>query len=287
MTRIALVTCSAIPELTADDRLLAAALRARGAEPLPVVWDDARVDWSGFGIAVLRSTWDYHLKLNGFLEWLSARESDGPRLWNPPNVVRWNVRKSYLRDLQGHGIAVPPTVWLDRGGAPALAEVMDRRGWRDAVVKPAVSASAFRTFRVSRAAAEAHQPAFDALVAEHDVLLQVFTSEVVAPGEWSLVFIGDELSHSILKQPAEGDFRVQEEFGGTPHPARAPEALVKDARAALAAAGGPLLYARVDGVERQGRLIVMELELTEPALYLGFADGAPERLADAVLARAG
>lgn len=281
--RVALVTCANLPQLTPDDRLLADALRDRGVDPVPAVWDEPATDWRSFHRVVLRSPWDYHLRPREFAAWLDAREGDGVRMVNPAPLVRWNVHKSYLSELARAGVPVLETVGLPRGRASALAALMDARGWADVVVKPAVSASAHRTFRVSRADAASLEESLDAILRDGDALVQPLAPEVLEQGEWSIVFLGGRFSHAVLKRGAAGEFRVQEEFGGRAETRDPGGALLPQAEAALQAAPGPTAYARVDGIERDGRFVLMELELVEPVLYLGRDPEAPGRLADAIL----
>lgn len=280
--RVALATCRQVPALTDDDRLLPPALAALGAQAEAVTWDDGAADWTRYDRVVLRSVWDYHLRPDAFGAWLAAREREGAAMCNPPALVRWNAHKSYLRELGAGGVATIETAWLARGSAAALGALMDGRGWADVVVKPAVSASAYRTFRAGRAEAAARQTDLDAILAEGDALVQPFASEI-AEGEWSLVFLGGAFSHAVRKRPAASDFRVQEELGGRASTEDPGPALVTQARAALAAAPGRAAYARVDGIVRGGAFVLMELELIEPVLYLARHPEAPARLAAAIL----
>ena len=281
--RVALVTCRKVPDLTDDDRLLLPALAARGAAAEAVVWDDPAADWSRFDRLVLRSVWDYHLRPREFDDWLTGREREGAATWNPPALVRWNAHKAYLRTLAEQGIATLDTEWLAKGSPAPLAAVMDARGWRDVVVKPAVSASAYRTFRVARQAADAQQAELDAILADGDALVQPFAPEI-ADGEWSLLFFGGAFSHAVRKRPAAADFRVQEELGGRASTEEPEASVVAQASAALRAAPGRTAYVRVDGIVRDGVFVLMELELIEPVLYLARHPDAPARLAGAVLA---
>jgi hypothetical protein len=250
---IALVTWRGLPDLAADDRLLRDALVRRGVDARAVVWDDPSVDWSAFDAIVVRSTWDYHKRLDEFRAWIDRME--GLPLWNPPVVLRWNTHKSYLLDLQARGIAIVPTLFVPRG-----------QGF---IVKPAVSATAFRT--------ERHD-------ADVDLLVQPFVPEVVTDGELSFVFLGRKFSHAVRKRAASGDFRVQTEFGGRTEPFTPSEDLIEQAARIAGTLGEQWLYARIDCVVRDGRLILMELEATEPSLFL---DGASaERFADALTLRA-
>lgn len=262
---IALVTCARLPRLTEDDQLLAAALRDGGAEPRAAVWDDADVDWASFDAVILRSTWDYHLRIDEFLAWLDRLDGCGARVWNPVPVVRWNTNKGYLRDLD---VPRVPTAFVSRGGDTGTA--MREHGWRRAVVKPAVSATAFETHVVEHGE-----------IARRDVLVQPFIEEVIREGEWSLLFFGGEYSHAVLKRAKPGDFRVQNDFGGTSEVLDPGADVIAQASRMLANVPSTL-YARVDGVVIDGVFTLMELELIEPGLYLGMHAEAPERLARAV-----
>jgi glutathione synthase/RimK-type ligase-like ATP-grasp enzyme len=282
--RVALVTCRKLPGLTDDDRLLLPALERRGAAVEAAVWDDPAVDWKRFDRVALRSVWDYHLRAEEFDAWLAARAHDGGTVWNPAALVRWNAHKGYLRALAAAGVATIQTEWLARSLPARLGGLMDARSWRDVVVKPAVSASAHRTFRVAREDADARQPDLDAILATGDALVQPFASEITTDGEWSLLFFGGAFSHAVRKRPAASDFRVQEELGGRAETEVPAPRVVEQAAAALAAAPGRTAYARVDGIVRDGVFVLMELELIEPVLYLSRHPQAPDRLAAAVLA---
>lgn len=270
--------------MTADDLLAVEALRRRGAAVDPLLWD-APDGAAGFDAVIVRSVWDYHLRPAEFLRWVDTLQQAGALLLNPPAVLRWNHHKSYLRELAARGVASVPTVWLERGVDANLGGVLADHGWDEAVVKPAISASAYETWVTSRASARADEVRFRELSLAGDVLLQPIVPEVRSKGEWSLLFFGGSFSHAMLKRPREGDFRVQEELGGSAVRREPPAALVEQARLSLAAAPAPCLYARVDGVERDGRLVVMELELIEPVLYFGADDGAADRFAKACLDR--
>jgi hypothetical protein len=281
--RIGLATFAALPELTADDQLLAEELRRRGARVEALVWDDPAVRWADLDVLVLRSCWDYHTRPDEFLDWISRLEREGVRVWNPPALVRWNAHKSYLRDLGDTGVPVVATAWLARAMPADLRALLEERGWRDAVVKPAVSASAHGTWRTALDRAGEDQARLAEALSRADVLVQPLAPEVARDGEWSLVFLGGAYSHAVLKRPAPGDFRVQSELGGSEAAAEPPAALVDQARAVTRSIPGPWLYARVDGVDREGVLTVLELELIEPVLFLGRHPAAPGRLADALL----
>ena len=284
MTRIALATYSKLPTLNDDDRLLVPALAALDVTAVPAVWDARAVCWDEFQGVLIRSCWDYHLRPGEFLDWIDQLERAGVAVWNPGNLLRWNHHKRYLRDLAARDVATVPTRWLPRGEAADLLALLADAGWREAVVKPAVSASAFGTWRTSTGTATGEQSRLDALLRIADVMVQPLLPDVADAGEWSLVFLGRRFSHAVLKRPAPGDYRVQWEFGGSAESAVPPGHLIADAERVIAAVPGDALYVRVDGVEREGRLVLMELELIEPHLFLGWDSGAAGRLAEALRA---
>lgn len=274
--RVALVTCARLPDLSPDDHPLRDALRLRGAEVDAVLWDDAAVEWDSYDAAVVRSTWDYHKRTHEFRAWLDARERDGTRLWNPAPLLRANIHKSYLRALSDEGVRTIPTVML--GDSSGVRAVMEQHGWDRAVVKPATSATAFRTHVVTTENVDALEPL-------HDLLVQPFVDEIVTDGEWSFVFLSGAFSHAVVKRPRPGDFRVQSDWGGSSTLVAASDALISQAASVLQAIHDPWLYARVDGVIRDGTLYLMELEMTEPTLFLRLHPPAAEHLADAIIAR--
>ena len=282
MARIAFVTHEAVPELMPDDRVAADELERRGARVEAIPWSAGDVGWSDFDAVIVRSAWDYHLRLAEFRRWLDAREVDGTRLANSAATIRWNSHKGYLLELERRGVGIVPTRLVPAGHADELAAALSELP--AAIVKPAVSASAHATYRVDGA-----RPSGESLTlaATNDVLVQPFLPEIAAgAGEWSLLFFGGAFSHAVLKQPAAGDFRVQAEHGGAATSA-IPEASVVDAAlAALAAVpAGPPLYARVDGVVQGGSFVLMEVELIEPQLYFAIHPPAAARFADCLVDR--
>ncbi len=283
MPGVAFATYAQSPELTDDDRLVAEVLRRHGVEVHPAVWDDAGVNWARFDRVIIRSTWDYHLKAGAYQAWIRSFLSRSNQLWNPPAVVLANLSKRYLIELERRGINVVPTVHIEAGDVQPLRDLMEHQGWDEVVIKPAVSASGRGTWRSSRTAAERDQETFAAQSRAHDVLVQPYCPEVASYGEWSIVFFDGEYSHAVLKKPADGDFRVQRHLGGTPVAATPDAGLVTQASAIVAEVGGPLLYARVDGIARGRDFVLMELELNEPFLFLSLSDGAAARFGAAIL----
>jgi glutathione synthase/RimK-type ligase-like ATP-grasp enzyme len=285
---VALVTYAALPELTVDDRWLVDALASRGIRAVPVIWDDPSVDWTAFTAVVIRSCWDYYHRHADFLAWVAQLEAAGIPLWNPPPVLRWNAEKTYLCELARRGVSVIPTRLVEHGENVSLASVLEGEAWERAVVKPAISAAAHDTWCTSRASAVADEPRFERMVAAGRVLVQPFVDAVRDDGELSMLFFGGEYSHAVRKLPRTGDFRVQAEHGGTAVACEPSADIIAQAEAVLDAGlpgMGECLYARVDGCVVDGRFTLMELELLEPALFLGTHPAAPDRLASALLRR--
>jgi len=273
MQQIALVSYAGCPELTDDDRLLLPALRHLGAEATSVVWD-APVDWTQFDQVILRSCWDYHLRVNEFLDWVGRLEQSAVPIQNSPCLIRWNADKRYLRQLEAAGASIPQTVWIEDREEVSVHEILAARGWESAVVKPTVSASAHNLRRVFKGEPPVRL--------KGPAMVQEFIPEILSAGEWSLVFIGGCYSHSVIKRPAPGDFRVQWQFGGDAVLAAAAEETVEGVTNLLATLPDQPLYARVDGIECKSGFVLMEMELIEPVLFLGIA-GASERFAKRIV----
>ena len=285
--RIALATGARYPKLPPDERLILPALGRLGISAEPAVWDEPGVEWGAFDAVLIRSCWDYHLKAEAFLSWLDRLERVGVPVLNPPGLLRWNADKRYLLDLAARGVPIVPTHVLPRGAPDAggaLLRTLDQLGADEAVVKPAVSASAHGTWRTSRATAVDDGARLAALLTQGDVLVQPFVSAVAQTGEWSVICFGGAPSHAVLKRPAPGDWRVQGELGGTAEPRPAPAPLLSQAARVLEAAGAEAsAYARVDGCVLDDTFVLMELELIEPQLYLDLEPAAPDRFARAIV----
>jgi hypothetical protein len=192
--------------------------------------------------------------------------------------------KTYLSSLERKGVCVPPTVWLEKGSAADLGTILERKGWSRAVIKPAISATAFQTWVTCPAQAVGDAALLHEMLLKSGVMVQQFIEEVLTKGEWSFVFYDKKYSHAVLKRAKSGDFRVQSDFGGyLAEDAQPTSRLVEQARLVVELVEEPLLYARVDAVEVGGRLMLMELELIEPALFFGADPRSPGRLADAII----
>ena len=272
--RVALATFSGFPRLYDDDAGLPAALAALGVDAAPAVWDDPAVDWASYDLVVVRSTWDYTLRREEFLAWADAV----PRLANPAAVLRWNTDKRYLAELAAAGVPVVPTTFLAPGEEPVVPAY-------EHVVKPTVSAGARDTRRF--AAGEDSRPHASALLAAgRHVMVQPYQAQIDEAGETALLGFRGQHSHAARKAPVLVPSLTDPDAVAIDPREASPQELAV-ARQALDAVpfDEPLLYARVDLVPGpDGSPLLMELEVTEPCLFLQQAEGATERFAAAVVA---
>lgn len=271
MLDVALVTCARFPKGDEDDHLLAGALTRLGMSVAFVCWDDPDARWPAAGMAVVRSTWDYHDRLDAFLGWADYVGSV-TTLRNDAATIRWNSHKGYLLDLAEHGVDIVPTRLV-------RADEHADLGPGDHVVKPAVSAGAERTIRF------AAQSDLERLTATDDALVQPYVSAIETRGEVSIVCIDGEPTHAVRKIPASGDFRSQEEHGAAVTAVDLDDRRRALARAALSAVDPTPLYARVDAVDTDDGLRLMELELIEPTLWLRSHPPAADVLAASIVAQ--
>ncbi|KAA3642776.1 MAG: hypothetical protein DWQ07_19820 [Chloroflexi bacterium] len=279
--KIAFATYAKLGETGPDDQPAADALQDMGYTVEAAVWNAQDVEWGQYQAVVIRSCWDYHLHPTQFIEWLQQLEKLSISVLNPPNVLRWNMDKSYLLDMADWGIRVTPTVRLPKSAKVELGDVLATKGWEQAVVKPLISASAHQTW-VSDGAVDEDQGKLEAMLAQEAVLVQPFVPEIQTQGELSLLFFDKQYSHTVLKRPQNGDFRVQAEYGGSTELIQPGEALIAQAQQIVDMIEAPLAYTRVDAVEVDGQLMLMELELIEPYLFLREDPHAAQRFATAI-----
>lgn len=251
---------------------------------MPIVWDDKEPDWSQFDACLIRSTSDYHEKYDQFLRWV-ARVGGSIPIWNSPEMTTWNADKAYLRDLSVKGIPTIPTLWLDQGSTADLDEILETRGWPIAVIKPSIGLGSQHLEKVHRGGPGCQQ-ALDCLLQEHRVLVQPFLSSIEEMGEASLIYIHGKLAHAVKKWPANGDFRVQRNWGGTSELHKPTRAELDIGSAALACLDEAPLFGRVDIVTDQSlNPCLIEMELIEPDLFLRHTPATADLFADAIAIR--
>lgn len=290
---VCLAVCDAWPDLFPPDRLYAEALARHGVEVRVAAWNRAgdQAVFCAVDLVVLRATWDWHHAPDGYRSWLGGLAAAGVAVENAPDLVGWNLDKRSILDLEARGVRLPATA-ASACTAQAVGATMDRLGLSTAVLKPVHGASGFAVERVERGALAGPIDAVREASGGRDLLVQAFLPEIAA-GEISLAFFGGAFGHAIRKIPPAGEFRTNSAFRPERLRFSPAAAVVEDAmrvlEASLEAAGADPahapLYARIDGVERDGRLILVEVELNEPALGLDLAPESAKLFAAATIRR--
>lgn len=282
--QVAFLTMESLEGFFTYDHLLHEPMADRGWSVTDVPWTRERVDWSAFDAVIIRSPWDYQQRPDDFLKSLEQIVESGTPLFNSLEVVKWNIRKTYLKDLEQRGVLIVPTLWGSGLTTRDIEEGFERFDCDELVVKPVVGANADGTYRLRRENREAILAALQTH-AQSEYQLQPFLRSIVEEGEWSLFLFGGLYSHTILKRPKQDDFRVQEEHGGQLLAAEPPEGSRQLAEQIFAAIPFDTLYARIDLVRlSSGDLAVIEVELIEPSLYFGFDEHSPALFCDAFVA---
>lgn len=281
---IVLATSHESPELMTSDRLYADALERRRYRVAAAPWDGPRNAFAGVDAVVIRATWGYYRTLQAFREWTEAMART-TRLFNSIDLIHWNLRKDYVGKLETAGIRVPRS-HIVACDAAVIEEVFVEEGWDRAVVKPATGASGHSVELLQRATLAGQVASLSPEARASGVVVQEFLPEI-AEGELSLVYFDGAFSHAIRKRPPPGEFRSNSRYGPT-RSAEAPlRAVTEQGAACLAVLPEMPLYARIDGVMRGDTLIVIEVEVLEPALFMEFDPPSAERFAAATVKRLG
>ncbi len=270
-----------------EDRLLSEALARRGISTRRVDWSRADVDWGSFAAIVVRTPWDYFDRFEAFTAWMDRLQSH-PCVLNELETLRWNIDKHYLADLEDAGLPIVPTTFVERGKGISLAAAMASLGCDAAVYKPAVSGAARETYRVLPGTSAQHAERFAALTQERAMMVQPFMPSILAQGEVTVVAMAGRPTHALVKRAKPGDFRVQDDHGGTLHAhTPAPDELALT-QAAMRVRGPVPVYGRVDMVrDSLGTARIMEVELIEPELWLRLHPPAAEAFAAGIEAALG
>ena len=252
-------------------------LRRAGVDVEAVSWTEAEAEWDRFNLVLPLLVWGYPRAHGQWVARVAELEGRGVPLWNPPSVLRWNADKIYLGRLADRGAPVVPTLYFSGLTEAAMAAAADRFGTERLVAKPQVSSGAWQTIRWSAGASLECGP-------ESASMVQPYLPEIERSGEVSLVYFGRRFSHAIRKMPQPGDFRVQPEYDGIITRYDPAEDEFGAAERVLDAVEEELLYARVDLVRSLGgEPELIELELIEPDLYLGYDPDGGRHFAEAVL----
>jgi glutathione synthase/RimK-type ligase-like ATP-grasp enzyme len=271
-----------IANVLLEDNLVKNALEHNGLKVCRTNWDNPEFDWSETKYVLFRTTWDYFDRFEEFMAWLNRLRLQ-TRLINDYQLIRWNIDKSYLFDLQKNQIPIPPSVYIQKGDKRRLKDLIDK-SWKKLIIKPAIAGAARETYLIDASGIDEIEAKYRSLINEENMIIQEYQHEITSKGEISLMLFGDHYSHAVLKKAKKGDFRVQDDFGGTVHPYHPSADEIKLAKDAFKACISRPVYGRVDMMwDNSYQLCVSELELIEPELWFRESKKASKLLADAII----
>jgi len=272
-----------IQNILTEDGLVRKGLENRGMKVQRLSWSDPAFEPSQTRMAVFRTTWDYFDRFPEFCRWLDQVERQ-TFFSNPIEMVRWNMDKHYLLELERNGVPIPPTRILKRKEPARLALLYRQTGWERMVLKPTVSGAARHTYLLGKENLEDHQSLLNELLREEDMMLQEFQQQIYSKGEIAFMIIGGRYTHAVLKKGKAGDFRVQDDFGRTVHPYQPKAEEIAFAEQVVHRIRPLPVYARVDVIwDNAGRQVVSEVELIEPELWFRMHPPAADCLAEEIV----
>ncbi|WP_371194857.1 RimK family alpha-L-glutamate ligase [Glaciecola sp. SC05] len=282
MPRCAFLSTDNLEDFFVYDDLVKPFLHHLGWTVEDVSWKNKDIDYEQFEVVVVRSTWDYQDDAEAFLQCLKKIDESSATLENAFELMRWNISKSYLKDLQANGVPILPTLWHERFNTQAIEQAFSHFDSDKLIIKPLVSANADHTYLFTKEDVASLQDTFTEVFSERAFMLQAFEDSIQDKGEYSLFYFGGSFSHGICKIPAKGDFRVQEEHGGGLVSVEPSAAMLSLAQQTIDALPAPALYARVDMLDTAKGLAIIEVELIEPSLYFNMDDDSASRFADVI-----
>ena len=272
-----------IDNVLLEDKLIITALEAKGLKVYRTNWDNPDFDFRTTKYVLFRAIWDYFDRFPEFSKWLSV-VSQQTMLINPSEQIVWNIDKHYLKDLEDNGVNIVKTNFIEIGDKRTLKQVIIDSGWEDVILKPAVSGGARHTYKIKPGESDKQETVFRELISTEAMLLQPFQKNIMEKGEVSFMVFGGKYSHAVLKKAKTGDFRVQDDHGGTLHPYEASPEEVGFVQNVMAKCKTVPVYGRVDVTwDNDGDLALVELEIIEPELWLRESSDSPQILAKAVL----
>lgn len=266
-----------------EDEILSKALIERGISTERVDWANKDYDWERTAIILVRSTWDYHDKWNEFLSFLKEMK-DKVKFINPIETLIWSMDKHYLLDLEKKNVHIVKSLIIEKDAKIKLAEAAMNFNKEEIILKPCISAGARHTYRIKKSRIAEYESIFKSLIEEEAMIIQEFQDNIVIKGEVSLMYFDGKFSHAILKKAKEGDFRVQDDFGGSVHDYIASDEEIQFGLYTINQIDPVPIYGRVDICEDNNKEIALiELELIEPELWFRNAPESANILADAIL----
>jgi len=256
-----------IDQVLLEDKLLQNELEKKGLKVCKKDWADPEFDWTSTKYAIFRTTWDYFERFNEFFSWIEKTQHKTTFI-NSSKIINWNIDKHYLKDLSEKGINITPTLFIEKDEKITLEKLFNKTKWKEAVIKPAISGAARHTYRININNYSNYQNIFQKLVKEEAMLFQEFMNNITLKGEISLIMIGGKYTHAVKKIAKKGDFRVQDDHGGTVEQYDANQIEINFAQECIKKCPLRPIYARVDIVyNNKQRPSLIELELIEPELW--------------------
>jgi glutathione synthase/RimK-type ligase-like ATP-grasp enzyme len=280
MRKVAILTTDKLEDFFVYDQMLEAPLKQLGWAYSEVSWHAKNHNWDEYDVVVVRSTWEYQAHCEEFLACLQEIENSSATLCNSMSLIEWNISKTYLKELEDKGVPIIPTLWAEKLQEHHFPQAFEKFECDEIVIKPYISANADFTYRITPASVAKHLPSILAEYANRSAMIQPFLKSIVEQGEYSLFYFDSQYSHTICKQPAKGDFRVQEEHGGQLSKIVPTPEMLALAQQTINALPDESLYARIDIVSLDDVLMIIEVELIEPSLYFNMDAASPAFFAE-------
>ncbi|MDC3105391.1 hypothetical protein OA521_03550 [bacterium] len=272
-----------IQQVLTEDKLLKKELELLGLNVIIKDWKSKKFDWTKAEYAIFRSTWDYFDNFKLFSDWLEKNKYE-IKFINSLEIIKWNLDKVYLLELQEKGINIAPTILIKKNQPTTLKKLFEDTGWQEAVFKPTVSGAARHTYRINRNSYNDFEKIFKGLICNEDFLFQEFIKNIISNGELSLIVIGGKYTHAVKKTAKKGDFRVQDDHGGKVEVYHASDKEIEFAEQCINLCLEMPLYARVDiAYDNNNELSLVELELIEPELWFRNNNKSAKLLAEEIL----
>lgn len=282
MKKVAFLSIDNVREFEYFDHLLFEPLNKLGWDVEEVSWRKEFVNWNNYTAVIVRSTWDYQSDPQNFLRVLEQINKSSAHLENNISILKWNMNKSYLYDLEKNGVRIVKTLWQKSFDSENAEKYFEHFNVDEIIIKPNISACAENTFRLNKDNYSAELNSLKSIFANRDFMVQPFMKSIIEEGEYSLLFFDGNYSHTNLKKPKKNDFRVQAEHGGIFTSVKPSERMLLRAKNIISKINPTPLYGRVDLVRTDDDdFALMELELIEPSLYLQVDEEAPDRFAKA------
>ena len=266
-----------------EDEDIQKALENKGLKVIKTYWDNPNFDFTEAKITLFRTIWDYFHRFNEFSEWLNKTKHK-THFINPPEIIYWNIDKHYLQNLSEKGINIPNTYFIDKGDERTLTEIFNYCNWKDAVLKPTVSGAGRYTYKLSSENLNSYEQIFSKLIKEEDFMLQEFQYNIYEKGELAFIIFNGKFSHAVLKKGKKGEFKVQDDFGGTVHNYTPTKEEIIFAEKVVSVCNPSPTYARIDIIfDNNNKPAIGELELIEPELWFRYNSASANLFADAIL----